>query len=72
MVADAWLSAPTDVGLYTRLVTAVLERRAYVQPDLDTEPEPVVAPATQPDEVLDELAQLNPPRSVGESLSERE
>jgi hypothetical protein len=33
--ADAWLSDPRDAGVYARLVAAIAERRAYLQPRLD-------------------------------------
>lgn len=64
--ADAWLTDPTDHGLYGRLVKAVLERRAYLHPELDTAPEPETPTATQSDELLDELADHDPPRRVGD------
>ena len=33
--ADAWLTDPSDVGVYGRLVAAVTARRALVHPTLD-------------------------------------
>lgn len=67
-VADAWLADPTDHRLYARLVDAIAERRAYLHPAIDQMLEPDVPPATQPDEILDELEHTNPPVSIGEAI----
>jgi hypothetical protein len=69
--ADAWLAAPVDWRVYARLVEAVEARRAYLQPQLENPPPPppVVAPATQPDEVLDDLAEFNPAVPLGDLVA---
>ena len=41
--AEAWLTDPTDVRAYGRLVNAVRERRAYIQPTLEVLPDDPVA-----------------------------
>lgn len=51
--ADAWLRDPRDAQIYGRLVTAVLERRAYLQPALGLSAD---EPGTQPNVILDGLA----------------
>lgn len=68
--ADAWLSAPTDWRVYSFLVEAVQARRAYVQPQLgaDGPTSQGTADATQPDEILDALADERPVTTVGDLL----
>ena len=60
--ADAWLADPRDAGVYARLVTAILARRAYLNPPLPSPPMEVeamhiVPVVEQDDELLDELAE---------------
>lgn len=64
--ADAWLSEPRDTVAYQRLVQAVLDRRAWLQPALD-EGEAGESP-DQP-ELLDELGADAPPAAVGDLLA---
>jgi hypothetical protein len=85
--ADAWLADPQDAGVYGRLVGAIRDRRAYLNPKLDETPydpeaaappgagtprevEPIVVTPThtQPDEVLDELAEHHPVQPLGAAL----
>ena len=69
--ADAWLSAPTDWRAYAFLVEAIQARRAYVQPQLpgvDAPTTRAVDDATQPEEVLDGLAEGRPVTVVGDLL----
>lgn len=68
--ADAWLSTPTDWRVYSFLVDAVQARRAYVQPHLIEYPPTTrgVDDPTQPDEVLDGLADQHPVTVVGDLL----
>lgn len=54
LAASAWMKRPTDAGVYTRLVAAVAEWDAYVDPGLDSE------------ELLDGLADTRPPQPLGE------
>ena len=75
--ADAWLTDPQDLGVYGRLVHAIRERRAYLNPTLDehayepgaTPPdEPLPPIEMQPDEVLDGLADQGPVQQLGSTL----
>lgn len=85
--ADAWLADPQDAGVYGRLIGAIRDRRAYLNPTLDETPydpeaaappgagtprevQPIVVTPThtQPDEVLDELAEHHPVQPLGAAL----
>jgi hypothetical protein len=81
--ADAWLSDPQDVQVYGRLVRAILERRAYLNPTLDEQPyQPTIVPEAgeddqadgvppaqvQPDELLDEFADHSPVQPLRAAL----
>lgn len=79
--ADAWMSDPRDVGVYTRLIEAIGARRAYLNPTLDEtvparSPAPAVDPITvapsqaQPEEVLDDLGAAHPARQILAELGE--
>jgi hypothetical protein len=48
--AEAWLTDPRDPGVYARLVAALADRRAYLQPRLDEHQDPDVGEAG-PDEL---------------------
>lgn len=60
--AAAWLNAPGDVAAYSRLVAAVDEWNAYQSPTL----------ADSDEEVLDQLADTNPPQPLGAEVAELE
>ena len=52
--ADAFLADPLDVGVYARLVQAVMARRAYLNPPFPTPPpalDPLVATPAHVQEV---------------------
>lgn len=59
--ASAWLRAPTDTEAYSRLVEAVERWEGYGSPTLASE-----------DELLDELAEQNPPQPLGDVVPELE
>jgi hypothetical protein len=61
--AAAWLNAPQDVAAYSRLVAAVDEWNAYHSPTLADLAE---------EEVLDQLADANPPQPLGTEVAELE
>ena len=73
--ADAWLADPRDAGVYQRLVAAVEARRAYLRPQLPTDADPdpeagVRTPQhTQPDELLDGLADTGSAAPLGDLLA---
>ena len=58
--ADAWLTEPRDTIAYTRLVTAIERRRAYLNPTLST--------PTQETEIFDDLGNEHPPERLGQLL----
>lgn len=69
--ADAWAADCLDTGVYSRLMAAILARRAYLNPllELGQAPEaPTPVPEhLQDDEVLDELG-VPRPNAVGDDL----
>ena len=70
--ADAWAADSLDTGVYSRLITAIVARRAYLNPllELGQVPQsPAPAPEhLQDDEVLDEVGAPDP-RPVGDDLA---
>lgn len=57
LAASAWMKQPTDAGVYARLVAAVAEWDAYVDPTFD-----------DADELLDGVADTRPPRPLGDLM----
>ena len=70
--ADAWAADCLDTGVYSRLIAAILARRAYLNPLLElgqTPQNPTPVPERlQDDEVLDEVGAPDP-RPVGDDLT---
>jgi len=68
--ADAWLSEPRDLQAYHRLIDAVIRRRAWLHPTLGfaaiNTPDP---PEEIGPELLDALADTNPPRPLGQAIA---
>lgn len=58
---SAWLQAPADTEAYSRLVAAVERWEGYGSPTLAPE-----------DELLDEMADQNPPQPLGDVIPELE
>ena len=63
--ADAWLRDPQDTQVYTRLVNAVLARRAHLEPTLNGATEET---RTHPDGMIDGLAD-QPAARLGEIIA---
>lgn len=64
MAAAAWLRAPTDTTAYGRLVEASEAWEAYCAP--------TITDGQEPDETDDLLADIAPPRPLGELIPELE
>lgn len=72
--AEAWLSDPCDIGVYSRLVTAIVTRRSYLNPPLPVSELDISGPpigAVTDEELLDALGDdaARAPVTVGQLLA---
>ncbi|MFC6044849.1 hypothetical protein ACFP8W_00105 [Nocardioides hankookensis] len=67
LAASAWLSAPTDIDVYRRLVEAVGEWESYCGPVLEVD-----GASSSEEELLDELADVSPPQPLGVGMADLE